>query len=62
MLGIVLKEKNIVDIINVISVAAKANVHHLGELDDYKSEGVYWRQAFDYVTLQLSEDLAQIHR
>lgn len=50
------------DIINVISVAAKANVHHLGELDDYKSEGVYWRQAFDYVTLQLSEDLAQIHR
>ncbi|KID83157.1 ebs-bah-phd domain-containing protein [Metarhizium guizhouense ARSEF 977] len=46
---------NHMDIINVISVVAKANVRQEGELDEHKvKRGLYWRQAFDYLTSQLS--------
>ncbi|KAK8913521.1 hypothetical protein VCV18_011528 [Metarhizium anisopliae] len=45
----------LVDIINVVSVVRKANVHEFGKPDDDKIQnGLYWRQAFDYLTSELS--------
>jgi hypothetical protein len=45
----------LVDIINVVSVAAKANIYQEAEVDAHKvGGGLYWRQAFDYLTSQIS--------
>lgn len=44
-----------VDIINVVSVTAAAQVSHLIEGDDEtEQEGLYWRQALDTRTMELS--------
>jgi hypothetical protein len=46
---------HLVDIINVVSVTAPANVNHwIEENDDEIQEGLYWRQALHYPSLELS--------
>lgn len=43
------------DIINVVSVTSPANVNQwIEENDDEIQDALYWRQAFDYRTLELS--------
>lgn len=43
------------DVINVVSVAMRAVVNHWVESDDEQvQESLYWRQAFDCRTSQLS--------
>jgi hypothetical protein len=49
-----------VGIVNVLSVAAKANVCQEGELDEHKTKnGLYWRWAFNFLTSQLSVRLLE---
>jgi hypothetical protein len=44
-----------VDIINVVSVTGKADVDHLLEEDDSEvQDNLYWRQALDVRTMELS--------
>lgn len=43
------------DVINVVSVAMKATVHHWIESDDDEvQDALYWRQAFNCRTSQVS--------
>jgi hypothetical protein len=44
-----------VDIINVVSVTSLATVNHWVEENDEETQSaLYWRQAFDFRTLELS--------
>jgi hypothetical protein len=46
---------NLVDIINVVSVAMPATVNHWLESEDEGEQGaLYWRQAFNWLTSELS--------
>ncbi|KAG5955483.1 hypothetical protein E4U58_007061 [Claviceps cyperi] len=46
---------NHMDVINVVSVAMKATVHHWTESDDDEvQDALYWRQAFNCQTFQVS--------
>ena len=50
------------DVINVVSVTAQATVNQWDETnEDEVQPALYWRQAFDVRSMELSVSLAHLH-